>query len=279
MSLKVITLIENNPGVDSNLNNEHGLSLYIKYGEVKILFDTGKSGDFIKNAELLKVDLENLDYVFLSHGHYDHSGGYKLFVESTKPNYKLIVGKNFFREKYKFIEGQTYKYNGNPIDKEFIDDNDIDIEYVEEDVFYLTKNIMVFSNFKIINDFEVLNKNFKIKENDKYILDDFSDEIVLAINSEKGLIVIVGCSHIGIVNILDTIIKRTKTPIYGVIGGTHLIEADETRIKSTINYLKGKNIEFLALSHCTGEKAMLEISNDFGEKALYNNTGNVIKLS
>lgn len=278
MNFKITTLIENNPSTDLNLNYEHGLSLYIEIDEFKILFDSGSSGDFIQNAEILKVDLNNLNYVILSHGHYDHSGGFKKFVEKEKNSYKLIVGKGFFNDKYKLIEKGNHKYNGNPFNEEFINKNNIDIKYIEEDILYITEDIMIFTNFKRTNDFEEVNKNFKIKLGEKYVQDYFTDEIVLAVKTYRGLVIIVGCSHVGIVNILETIIKRTGIKIYGIIGGTHLVEADNLRLNNTIKFLKEKDVQILGMSHCTGEKAIKEIKEQFEEKFLYNNTGNIIKI-
>ncbi|MFA6939731.1 MAG: MBL fold metallo-hydrolase [Clostridiaceae bacterium] len=278
MNLKITTLIENNPNINSKLYNEHGLSLYIEIDEVKILFDTGQSGDFIENAEKLNVDLNNLKYVILSHGHYDHSGGFRKLVDKVKTSYKLVVGKGFFNSKYKLTEEGNYRYIGNSFDEKFVNQNNISIKYIEEDIFYITEDIMIFSNFKRSNDFELINKKFLIKQDENYVLDNFSDEIVLAVKTVKGLIVIVGCSHIGIVNILETIIERTGMPIYGIIGGTHLIEADQLRLNNTINFLKEKDIQILGMSHCTGEKAVEEIKREFGKRFLYNNTGNVIKI-
>lgn len=278
MDLKITTLIENKPSTNSQLYYEHGLSLYIEAGKIKILFDTGQSGDFIKNAELLKVDLSKLDYVLLSHGHYDHSGGFRKFAGKFKETYKFVVGKNFFNSKYKLIEEGTYKYNGNSFDENFINKNNISIKYIEEYVYYISENIMVFSNFKSSNDFELLNQKFRIKYNDKYMLDKFLDEIALAVKVDKGLVVIVGCSHVGIVNILETIMKRTNIPIYGVVGGTHLVEADDLRLNKTIDFFKENDIKILRMSHCTGEEAVERIKLEFGERFKYNNTGNVIHL-
>lgn len=279
MDLKITTLIENKPGTNPELYYEHGLSFYIEAGKVRILFDTGQSGDFIKNAKLLKVDLGKLDYVLLSHGHYDHSGGFKKFADKFKEPYKLIVGKDFFNNKYKLIEEGAYKYNGNSFDEEFINENNISIKYIKDDMYYISENIMIFSNFNSSNDFEILNPKFRIKHNEKYILDKFPDEIALAVKVNKGIVVIVGCSHVGIVNILETISKRINMPIYGVVGGTHLVDADDLRLNKTIDFFKENNIKVLRMSHCTGEKAIEKIKLQFGERFKYNNTGNVIDLN
>lgn len=275
---KATTLIENNSDDDNTLLSEHGLSIYVEADGVKILFDTGKSGDFIKNAEKLNIDLNNIDCLLLSHGHYDHSGGFKKLVDRIGNPFKLIIGDGFFNEKYKLMNNNTYRYNGNPFDEDYINKNNISVTCINEDIFYVNENIMIFSNFKRNNDFEIQNKLFRIKKNEDYILDDFSDEIVLAVKKNEGLIVILGCSHVGVVNILETIMKRTGLPIYGIIGGSHLVEADEERVSETIEFFKENNIKIIAMSHCTGEIAIEKLKNEFKDKFIYNNTGNIMNL-
>ncbi|KZL91433.1 MBL fold metallo-hydrolase [Clostridium magnum] len=278
MSLKITTLIENSQGDNKELINEHGLSLYIEVDEVKILFDTGKSGDFIKNAERLKVDLSRLDYVILSHGHYDHSGGFEKLVGKIGSSFKLIVGEKFFNAKHKLLGKDRYKYNGNPFEEEFIKLNSIPIKYINEDIFSINEDIMIFSNIERKNSFEKLNENFFVKQVDEYNIDTFLDEIVLAIKLNGYLFVVLGCSHVGLVNILETILKRTNMPIYGIFGGTHLIEADELRLNSTINFLTDKQIRILGMSHCTGENAVKEFKEKFKGSFIHNNTGNIINV-
>jgi len=110
------------------------------------------------------------------------------------------------------------------------------------------------------------------------LIENNTDGIALVLKHEKGLIVILGCSHVRVVNILETIIKRTGMNIYCVIGGSHLIEADELRINKTIKFLKENNISILRLSHCTEDNAVRDLEYSFGEKFMYNNTGNVIEI-
>ena len=113
---------------------------------------------------------------------------------------------------------------------------------------------------------------------DSFTNDSFTDEIAIALDTEKGIVVIVGCSHPGIMNILKTIEQRSGKKICGVVGGTHLMEADEERLSKTIADLKEMNIDFIAVSHCTGEDNIEIIKERFGEKFIFNCTGNIIRF-
>lgn len=278
MELKITTLIENNSDDKCQLLFEHGLSLYIEAKGKKILFDTGESGNFIKNAKALNKSLNELDFCLISHGHYDHSGGFEKLVSEVDKFPPFIVGEEFFKPKYKIIDAPGYKFNGNSFDERFISKNKITLRKVKEDMIYLTDHIIVFHHFSRHTGYEKRNSRFFIKENSEYIPDNFDDEISLGIITEKGLVVIVGCSHVGIVNILKTISERVDIPIHAVIGGTHLIEANEVRMKKTINAFKEMKINLIAVSHCTGEEGIRLISQELKEQFLYNNTGKIIEI-
>lgn len=278
MELKITTLIENNPDDKGELLFEHGLSLYIETNGKNILFDTGKSGNFIENAKFLNKNLNELDFCIISHGHYDHSGGVEKLTNEVSEQPLFIVGEEFFWPKYKTVDGLGYKFNGNSFDEEFILKNRISLRKVKEDMIYLTDHIIVFHHFSKYTDYEKRNNRFYIKENKEYIPDNFDDEISLGIITSKGLVVIVGCSHVGIVNILKTISERVDIPIYAVIGGTHLIEADEVRMQKTIDAFKEMKIQLIAVSHCTGEEGICRIRQELNQQFLYNNTGNTIEI-
>lgn len=276
MKLQITTLIEDNQDEKRQLVNEHGLSLFIEADQYNILFDTGQTGDFIKNAEKLGKDLETLDYMIISHGHYDHSGGFKKLISGLNKYPKLIVGEEFFYPKYKKNDEKTYKYIGNSFDEKFILDHNIPLKKATEDILYIDGRVMVFHHFFRNNDFEKRNEKFYIKRNKLTIHDDFDDEIVLGIVTDRGLVVVTGCSHVGIVNILSTITEKTGMPIYAVIGGTHLVDADEERIEKTLDAFREMNIKLIAVSHCTGEEGINRISAEFSDEFIYNITGNII---
>ncbi|MBE6043392.1 MAG: MBL fold metallo-hydrolase [Clostridium thermopalmarium] len=279
--MKIVTLIENTLGDNSSLIKEHGLSIFIETEESNILFDTGQSGNFILNAEKLNINLNKVDFIVLSHGHYDHTGGMKPLLEYIQTKPKLYVSQYFFlnSQKYYLLDASksNLKYIGIDFNESYILDKNIPINYINSYSYALTPKINIISNFQRSCNFESLNKNMKIKINNKFYNDSFDDEIALTIDTEKGLLVIVGCSHLGIVNIVDSIIKRTNKKIYGIIGGTHLIEADTHRISKTIQYLKDMNIQLIGVSHCTGKNAIETLKKET-DKLFINYTGKTIYL-
>lgn len=300
MSITITTLIENNPSpTDSRLICEHGLSLYIELPNTTILFDTGQSGDFIQNATNLGKDLSSVDYMLISHGHQDHGGGVTKLLEEgvLGKQTQMIVGNEFFRTKYAEnrenafsfsaiktvqdgvqIDGKSYQYAGVSYKEKDIELNGISLRRMEEDTINLTDDIIIFHHFKQSNEFEKLNTRFVVEEEGQHPIDRFQDEISIGIKTDKGLVLIVGCSHIGIVNIISDVAKRIDMPIYMVIGGTHLVEADDERVDKTIEAFKKFGIEKIAVSHCTGEQAIEKLKNNFNDGFIFNTTGNVITI-
>lgn len=263
--MRIITLVENTLLDNSNLIKEHGLSMLIETSKGKILFDTGQSDALVKNAAELNIDLNSISHIVLSHAHYDHSNGLKFLLEKISSKPILIVAKEFFYNSNKFyksvhtkdgIVNEDLNYIGVNFSKEFIQSKKIDVHYVENDTLKISETITVHRNFSRTNNFEIINENMKVKLNNHFFADYFTDEIAIAIETKKGLLLLVGCSHCGIINTIETIKNRTNKHIYGVIGGTHLIEADEDRIDKTLEYFKNINMEFIGLSHCTGKRAL-----------------------
>lgn len=286
--MKITTLIENTEDENENLKYEHGLSMFIQMDNCNILFDTGKSGDFIENAEKLNVDLKNTDFLVLSHAHYDHCGGVKRLLETYDIKPKLIISEHFFEKsnKYHYSDGKLksdfsnevgYKYIGIDFDEQYIKSKNVPINFVKDDLLKINDNAFVFSNFNRYYSFEKINENMKIKINDKYEIDNFEDEIALCLKTEKGLIVILGCAHPGFLNMINTISGKTGEKVIGVIGGTHLIEADDERIEESIKYLNTSDINILGLSHCTGEKAV-KMFNEECKGSFINRTGTVLDI-
>jgi len=270
MSVKITTLIENSAGEHHGLNSEHGLSFFIEKDDTKILFDTGQTGLFIKNAEQLRVDLRALDHVVLSHGHYDHSGGLKSLTKLTT-GFNLIMGQGFFDEKYGF-KNNSHEYLGNNFDENFLTEKGIAFQYTNSQCTELVPDVFVITSFPRVHEDEKINPRFKILKDGAFSEDSFADEVLLAIDTPKGLIVLLGCSHPGMKNMLDFTAEHLKRPLYAVLGGTHLVEANEESLAKSMDYLHNDDLKIIGVSHCTGDAATNQLSAS-NSRYFHNHTG------
>jgi 7,8-dihydropterin-6-yl-methyl-4-(beta-D-ribofuranosyl)aminobenzene 5'-phosphate synthase len=275
MSLKITTLIENSADKESGLECEHGLSFFIEKDGIKMLFDTGQTGKFLTNAEKLGVNLSSLDYVAISHGHYDHSGGF-MDLAGDYGGFEMIVGDGFFKKKYG-LKKEVYKFNGNSFTEKDLIENTIKYRFVSEAVTPLGSGISILTAFPRLNKTEVLNPRFMLEEGGEYVLDSFDDEILIVIETPKGMVVVMGCCHPGVRNMLDAVKAHFDKPLYAVLGGTHLIEAEGEQLEESIRYLANEKIKFLGVSHCTGEKAMTRLKNSIPDY-FHNMTGCILDI-
>jgi 7,8-dihydropterin-6-yl-methyl-4-(beta-D-ribofuranosyl)aminobenzene 5'-phosphate synthase len=254
MTLKITTLIENNPGEHKALAHEHGLSFFVETDHTRILFDTGQSGKFLANADLLNIDLSRLDSVMISHGHYDHSGGFRALTARTT-RFNLFLGQGFFQKKYG-QRGYACEYLGNSFDEDFLSGQGIPYRFVHEPLLKIAPDVFILSRFDRVHEDETINPRFKLFKDGQLRPDPFEDEIALAMDSPRGLVVLLGCSHPGMKNILDAAVRLTGKPVCAVLGGTHLVEATESSLDMSLDYLQNATMKIVGLSHCTGQTAM-----------------------
>jgi 7,8-dihydropterin-6-yl-methyl-4-(beta-D-ribofuranosyl)aminobenzene 5'-phosphate synthase len=267
--MKIITLVENSSGDIEELKCEHGLSFYIEYNNKKILFDTGQSNVIIENAIYLNKDLTDLDYLVMSHGHYDHAGGFNFISSELADKTQIFVGKGFFDPKYKVVE-DGYKANGIDFNKK--DVHNLNLINVTSEI----DDIVIFKGFDKFNDYEYIPSKYKLKIDGEYVADKFDDEIALGLKYKDGIVLIVGCSHIGIVNILTSVIEQGYN-VKAVLGGSHLVNSNEERVSETIAYTNSLNMDLVSYCHCSGLdniKRMEKEVNNF----VVNYTGKVITL-
>ncbi|MBN1689717.1 MAG: MBL fold metallo-hydrolase [Dehalococcoidia bacterium] len=278
MSITVTTLVENTAGGPS-LYGEWGQSLLVEADGMRILFDTGPSQHVLDNANKLSVELNTIDKIVLSHGHYDHTGGLMDVLAliqgsgNRQEEIEVIGHPDIFQEKYFYIEGLPARSIGIPFTRTELEAMGARFKLSREPV-KLTENIITTGEVEISVDFEPIDANLCIKEKEKYLPDPLADDLSLIIKTEKGLVILLGCAHRGLINTILHAQKITGVrPIYAVIGGTHLISADKTRMDKTIQALKSMNISKLGVSHCTGMKSGAILANEFSDTFFFNSAG------
>jgi len=247
--MKLFVLTENTAG--DKFLAEHGLSYLIGHGEQTILFDTGHSDVFLKNARTLGIDIHrDIDTVVLSHGHWDHGDGLgylenktlithpgyfiRRFRKNDKSNIGLALSKREIEKRFKLItSSKPYK--------------------ISPDIIYM-------GEIPRENDYEAKTTTF-IDENGN---DDFiPDDSALVIINNNELIIISGCAHSGICNISEYAKKVTGLEkIKTVIGGFHL-KYDDLQTRKTIKYFKQQKIKHIYPSHCTELPALAMFYNEF----------------
>lgn len=274
--MKIKTVIEDHPNADKDFAYEHGISVLFKADNVEYLFDTGLTGLLMENFPKLNEDPNKIQTVVLSHGHNDHAGGLITLLKGIETKPDIYLGEGFYNPKYKILPNGELEFKSCGFVEE--DLKDYNVVVVDKKDTKLSEHVHLFSRFQATNDFEHIPDKYVIKRNDMLEEDLFREEIAIGINTPEGLVLIVGCSHIGIVNICHSILKNHRYRIRGIIGGTHLINCTDERLEKTLDYLKKLDLEFLAVSHCTGDMNFERIKEVFKDKFIFNTSGNIIEI-
>lgn len=272
----ITTLLENTTS-SKEYKNKHGLSLHIKMENHNILFDLGPDDTFIKNAEKLNIDISDVDIAIISHGHKDHGGGLNVFLQHNNKA-KIYIQKNAFEPHYTSVFSIIKCFVG--VDKKLKTSNRI---VLTEDNINIDDNIYLFSNVVAKGLVPSANKCLFKKEGNKYILDDFKHEQNLILKEGNKHVLIAGCSHTGMVNIVNKAEEIIGKDIDTVIGGFHLFNPiskkceSDSKIERLSQSLGVKNSTFYTL-HCTGEKPFKSIKRELRSKINYLSTGQIIEL-
>lgn len=249
---RITTLMDDRPSGQRALIHEHGLSYFIEGEDHRFLFDCGAGPHPWENARHLGRSLRELDAVVLSHGHYDHGGGFRYLVEQGDGGETLYTGKGFFEPKFSF-DGVKYTDLSAGFDRAFLDRHGISHREVT-DVTELFSGVYLIGGFSRKNEFEKIPARFVRQTKDGMQPDDFGDEICVALDLGGKIAMLVGCSHPGILNMAQHVKAVLGLPIWAVFGGTHLAEADQGRAELTVSRLREMGLEIFGLSHCSGEK-------------------------
>lgn len=257
--MKVFVLTENNAGAVTAA--EHGLSYLIEHEGIRILFDTGQSDLFVKNAAIMGVSLTDIDFIILSHGHFDHGNGLEHLPGGT-----LICHPGCFINRYR---GSDHSYIGLKFSKEELESRFNLI--TSEEPYRISGSAVFAGEIPRITPFESQKTSFLLEDGTP---DFVADDSALFFTLPQGIFIITGCGHAGIVNTIEHALNVTGAEkIFGIMGGFHLKE-DDRQTNETIRHLAKTKATHIIPSHCTAGPALARFRTTFDSRPV--RTGDIL---
>jgi len=296
--LRLVTLSENT----ANwlwLLGEWGWSMLVEADGYNLLFDTGLRVSAPYNAQAMGIDLACVDQIALSHGHVDHTGGLRdvlelmrgtlgrsNFLNKREGPIDIICHPDAWGPKYIKHGDPAYSFRGIPFVKAELEERQ-GARFVESrEPVWLTNDIVWSGEVTVRNDYEPIAPICFLKTNEgtyrdgnaEFIPDPLTDDAAVYIKTDRGLIVILGCAHRGMMNTVHHAQEVTgMEDIYMIVGGTHLVAAGDHQMKCTIDELKRLKVAKVGVSHCTGLASAAKLAAALGPDIFFhNNAGNVI---
>lgn len=284
--VKIISLINNSPKYDTYFKGCFGVSFWIEIGEGDnkkvILFDVGPLIEpLVYNAKLLGLNLSDVDIIALSHSHFDHTEALSGIIKEIGHTVPIYAHPDIYRPSFVLepeymdysMKGENSKENIEKLGCEFI---------FSKEPIEIYPGVLLTGEVKRVTDFEETGgvSCYTHDDSGNTVPDILQDDISLVVNvKEKGLVIITGCSHAGIVNIVKQSVEITGIKnIDGVVGGFHLLESGQDRVDRTVETLKEFSPGWIAPTHCTGIVPTAKFALAFKHKFKEINAGDIIDI-
>jgi 7,8-dihydropterin-6-yl-methyl-4-(beta-D-ribofuranosyl)aminobenzene 5'-phosphate synthase len=281
-SVKITTLADN-VVYHSDLLGQFGFSAYLEIRDSHgkkhvVVFDTGGvRSALLYNIKALKLDLSQLECIVLSHGHGDHTSATVEIIRKAGGNVKVVVHPSIFYTRFEVEKGKKRHY-GIPKGERREDIIKAGGRLIETtQPFEILPGVLTSGEIRHVTPFEKITwKNMAIVDG-KQVRDKVPEDQALFMNLQKrGILVVSGCAHAGIINTLQYALDVTKTKLYGFVGGTHLIIPKEPRLTETLKKLREFDLKLVSPAHCTGHKSIAAMNQAFPDAFVLNFAGRVI---
>lgn len=277
----VVTILCDNTISQSGVVGEHGFSVLIEKGEEKYLFDTGPGMSLPLNLKTLNKNFNGLKQVFISHGHYDHTGGLKWVLQQVG-KIRVTAHPKVFREHMIHDSGRpepsSTRYIGVPFSRTELESLGADFLFLDRTT-EAAPGVWFVTGIDRKPEFSPRDARLLIREGDRLSPDPIEDDASLLLETDTDPVLILGCAHSGVLNILGHLreemgISRLKA----VLGGTHLMFYAPEHLPRVVKEFENFSIQLIAVSHCSGFKAAVELSNHFGERFALASAGSAFEF-
>ena len=277
--MRITILCENTVGRLIGLG-EHGFSALIETDRGNYLFDTGRGHSVVGNSLELNKDLRTLRKIILSHGHYDHTGGLPEVLR-LRGKVDVHAHPHIFLDRVHIIKEkgkETKRFVGLPFKRSYLETLGANFIF-NTDFIEIEKGIFLTGEVPRKTSFEKPDPRLFSEIDGKTNQDIFLDDQSLILDTEKGLILILGCAHSGMINIINYVIHKTgKDKFYAILGGTHLDFLTPEQLDESIKVLKKMKIEKIGVCHCTGMRAAFRLHQEFGDRFFYGHVGSTLEI-
>jgi len=247
-----ITVLLENESRRKGLAAAHGLSVWVREGDTRLLFDTGPDDSLLGNAKALGIDLDSVTALVLSHNHGDHTGGVTPLLERLDRPLPVYSGTDFFRETYA-REGAALTKLSDLTEGEITERDAIHIQIGPEPLF-LGGRLYLLSGWDSPKPYEPPAGRYVIEGDGQWVPDPFMGEAALVYEGRDELAMLTGCAHPGIAGMVRKTAEVFGKPVHTLLGGAHLRHADKERVQETAAALADLGVNILGLSHCSGER-------------------------
>lgn len=275
MKIKTTILCENSVFHRPGALAEHGLSIFMETDHGNYLLDTGQGKTIINNALVLGIDLRTVRGMIMSHHHFDHTGGIAPVLNLTG-SVDIYAHPDLFKESYKIGEKRP-RYIGVPYTRALLEGMGAEFRFSRE-FRQIVPGLWLTGEVPRRTDYERGDENQTVKSEGVYLKDGLLDDQSVVVETDKGLLVILGCCHSGIINTLSYIVEKMgQRHLHAVIGGTHLGPVSDEQRDKSLDALRAFDIERIGVSHCTGLKTASRLAAAFGERFFFCNVGTVVE--